>query len=139
MSLTRDEVLAATPAQLNAALHATIGPPWGESRCRVCGDPFGFRHWYESAGCTPERCEVDSLREGERADAPPDYAGSWEGMRLVVEAMTTRANAFTLSIDDGRRIVAWFGRLGGGTGEAVADTAPLAVAQAALLALAEAP
>jgi hypothetical protein len=144
-TLSREQILAATPAQLNAWLHERIAPPWDESLCRVCGWPlFPAVRNMTGASCTARSCSQRPPPRV-RADAPADYAGSWEGMRLVVEAMTNavpRGIQFSLEREDtgGKYAESWEYLAKFGHGEsAYGDAAPIAVARAALLAISEAP
>jgi hypothetical protein len=64
--------------------------------------------------------------------ALPDYSGTWEGMRLVVEEMDRQGYNLTLELSHNRALATFEKRDGGIHLYIASPTAPLAVCYAAL-------
>lgn len=83
------EIETLSGRELDAMVHAAIGEPWDDSRCRVCGWPLGATRDMSNAFCSPANCCM-RRHYSEHADAPPHYSRDWSGVGLVVDEMRRR-------------------------------------------------
>ncbi len=89
-----------TGPALDALAHSLLGPPWDESRCRVCGWPLGdLSRWSLGGGVEPRPvcCVATDCCERPvpkvRADAPPPYSTSRTKAGLLLEEIERRGLA----------------------------------------------
>lgn len=131
--MTRDEILAMEAGpQLNIALGKALGAKVERYNFEDDEEDAEYRLLIPGVGVWADMCSTEELAWS----AMPPLSETWEGMRLVVEAL--RAKDYALSLDSpGGHYTAWRARIFAPCGgwQAVASTAPHAVALAAMLAV----